>query len=180
MDGFNASQFSSTASQLGGGVSSLVSVLEVLGYILIVVFLATIIYCFIVMVGLKTKTEEEFNNHFVRRDTQVALNSRKDRWGKVTEAITSANDQLWRAGIIEADTMLEEVVDDMGLFGDTFGEKLKQINRSQVSWIDAAWEVHRLRNVLAHEGGRYRLNQREAYRAYKIYESILYETGYLS
>ena len=148
------------------------------GYFLAIAFFAGIIYCIIELINIKQKTDDVYEDHFIRQ--QAVSNPNMDRWEQVKQSMTSPNEQLWRAGIIEADTMLEEVVDGMGLFGSTFGEKLKQIRRSDVSWIDAAWEVHRLRNILAHEGGRYRLNQREAYRAYKIYESILYETGYLS
>jgi hypothetical protein len=178
MEEFSFDAISSTANQVGDGFLSFLSVVEVIGYILIVGFIAGIIYCIIALSEIKAKSKETFENHFIQAQPQQA-NPRMEHWKKVSDAMASNNEQLWRSALIDADTMLEEVVTAMGAIGDTFGEKLKSMGR-QVPWIDAAWEVHRLRNILAHEGGRYPLNQREAYRAYKIYESILYETGYLS
>ena len=180
MDGFELAQLSNTAQNVGDGFVRFFGVLEVLGYILIVAFIAGIIYCVIALSEIKQKSDEAYEQHFIRNAKAPAqANPRMQHWKKVSDAMASGNDQLWRSALIDADTMLEEVVTAMGAVGDTFGEKLKSMGR-QVPWIDAAWEVHKLRNILAHEGGRYPLNQREAYRAYKIYEGILYETGYLS
>lgn len=172
-------QLFSNINQAGSTFLQVIGVLEIIGYLLIVIFIGGIIYCVIVLNDTGKQLDESFSNHFINRTNTPVITPRMDRWNRVVNAMSSPDEQLWRAAIIDADTMLEEVIDAMGISGETFGEKLKSLGR-QVPWIDAAWEVHKLRNILAHEGGRYHLNHREAFRAYKIYEGILYETGYLS
>lgn len=155
------------------------NVLQVLGYVFACLLFIGFIYLIIKHEEVRGKMSQDFKNHFIRRSAPK-INVRMERWGKVVHAMSSGDEQQWRAAIVDADIMLEEVVDALGYQGETFGEKLKTINPREIVWLDAAWEVHRLRNILAHEGSRYPFTHREAYRAYKIYENILYETGYLS
>ena len=173
-------QFSEVSQQVSRGFFDAVTIGRIIGYVLVVFFVFAIIYSIISLISLRDKKRRDFENHIITQAPRSRENPHMKRWEKVTEAISSPNEQLWRVAIIESDIMLEEVVTSLGYQGETFGEKLKQISPNQIPWIDGAWEVHRLRNILAHEGGRYQLNHREAYRAYKIYESILYTTGYLS
>jgi hypothetical protein len=174
-------QFSSHLGELTQGVVTTIGVLRIVGHTLSVIFILGIIFCIIKLLMTREERNTSFENHVASGvSQQKVVNPRTEHWAKVSEAMASPNEQLWRSALIDADTMLEEVVNAMGYQGETFGEKLKQINRADVPWLDAAWDVHRLRNILAHEGSRYHLTQREAYRAYKVYESILYETGYLS
>lgn len=172
-------QLFSNVQQVESIFLRVLAVLEIVGYALILIFIGGTIYCAISLGDIKRRASEAFTNHFIKRQSRSATNPNMDRWKQVISAVSSSDEQLWRSAIIDADVMLEEVVDSMGVPGETFGEKLKNLG-NQVPWIDAAWEVHKLRNILAHEGGRYPLSQREAYRAYKISEGILYETGYLS
>lgn len=172
-------QLFSKAQRAGDVLLQVFSVLEILGYVLIVIFIGATIYCAIALEDIKRRSKEALKNHFIQRAPSRKENPAMERWNQVTHAMTTSDEQQWRSAIIDIDIMLEEVVDAMGVEGETFGEKLKTLG-NHVPWIDAAWEVHKLRNILAHEGGRYQLNQREAYRVYKIGEGILYETGYLS
>ncbi len=148
-------------------------------FIFVVAFFAVMIYFIINLFSLKRQSREMFEQHFISNQNRH-ITPQQTHWNKISEMISSNQEELWRLAIIDADTMLEEQVTNMGYRGDSFGEKLKQISRADAPWIDAAWEAHRLRNILAHEGSRYPLNHREAYRAYKIYEGILYESGLLS
>jgi hypothetical protein len=158
---------------------SFVSIAETVGYILAFFAFVLIIYLTIRLVVIRDDYEDHFIQHFVRT-TKQQEDPRTAQWQMVKNYIRSEDEALLRMAIIEADTMLEDMVRSMGYQGITFGEMLKNIPRSDAPWLDAAWEAHRLRNILAHEGSRYRLSHREAYRAYKIYEGILYDNGYLS
>ena len=171
-------KFFSGVEQAGNTLVRIFNVAESIGYVLVIILIIGTIYCAILLSRTGSQQDEELENHFIKRK-HVTSHPNMDRWKKVAQAINSPDEQLWRLAIIDADTMLEEVIDSMGIYGETLGEKMKGLG-NQVSWIDAAWEAHKLRNILAHEGGRYHLNQREAYRAFKIYEGILHETGYLS
>lgn len=171
-------QFFSSVQQAEGSLLSIFGIIEVIGYGIIILCIGGIIYYIIALGETKKRSDAAFDSHFITQKT-VTSNDHTQRWDKVVGAIRSSDEQLWRVAIMDADTILEEVVSRMGVPGETLGEQLKNLG-NQVVWIDAAWEAHKLRNILAHEGGRYQLNQREAYRAFKMYEGIFYETGYLS
>lgn len=166
-------------TQVQSGFFNALSAAQIIGYILTVIFLFGAIWSIIALSDVRKKREEAFDDHIISQAKKTTLSPRMKQWQNITNAIMSDNDQLWRVAIIDADTMLEEMVRGLGYQGLSFGEVLKSLP-AQTPWLDAAWRVHRLRNTLAHEGSRYTLTHREVYQAYKVYESILYENGYLS
>lgn len=103
---------------------------------------------------------------------------RNERWDKVVAHVSSENPNDWRLAIIEADIMLDEMVTRMGFMGNTLGDKLKQATRGDFRSLDNAWEAHRVRNQIAHEGSDFILTQREAKRVIGLYESVFEEFKY--
>lgn len=97
------------------------------------------------------------------------------RWERILELSESLNENDWRLAIIEADIMLAELLEKMQLPGDTIGDKLKLIEKSDFTTLDNAWEGHKIRNVIAHQGTNYMLNQREAKRIITLYQSVFEE-----
>lgn len=84
--------------------------------------------------------------------------------------LSSQSEALWRIGIMEADNVLLEVLTEKGYQGDGVGEKLKG---ASFKTIDLAWDAHKIRNRIAHEGSDFQLTEREAKRAFMLYESVL-------
>lgn len=101
------------------------------------------------------------------------------RWKEIVDHSQSDNQNDWRAAVIEADIMLDELLDAQGYRGDTMGEKMKTIERSDFNTIDAAWEAHKARNQIAHEGVGYELNQREIRRIVELYERVFREFHFI-
>jgi hypothetical protein len=97
------------------------------------------------------------------------------QWHKVLSHIESANPNDWRLAIIEADIMLDDLLDKLHLPGETMGDKLKAVEKSDFLTIDNAWEAHKIRNQVAHEGEKYILTQREALRVMLLYKSVFEE-----
>ena len=97
------------------------------------------------------------------------------RWAKILEQAQSDSEQHWRLAILEADIMLNELLDLRGYKGDTMADKLKQVERADFNSIDDAWEAHNVRNTIAHEGASYQINNREARRIISLYEKIFRE-----
>ena len=56
---------------------------------------------------------------------------------------------------------------------------MKQINRSDINSIDDAWEAHKVRNRVAHEGSNFELTQREAKRIIGLYEKVFSELRHI-
>ena len=83
--------------------------------------------------------------------------------------ISSQSEALWRIGILEADNLLLEILTEKGYQGDGVGEKLKN---ASFKTVDLAWDAHKVRNRIAHEGSDFELTEREAKRAFTLFESV--------
>ncbi len=86
--------------------------------------------------------------------------------------LSSTSEALWRIGIMEADNLLLESLREKGYKGDGLGEMLKT---ASFKTIDLAWDAHKIRNRIAHEGSDFELTEREARRAFTLYESVFRE-----
>jgi transposase len=67
----------------------------------------------------------------------------------------------------------------MGYMQESIGEKLKSIEPSDFTNIENAWEAHKIRNTIAHEGSEFLINEREAKRVIGLYESVFREFEYI-
>lgn len=100
------------------------------------------------------------------------------RWSSIQSLIRSYNANDWKQAIIEADIILEEMVDKMGYHGDTLGDKMKKIEPSDFTTINQAWEAHKFRNRIAHSRD-YVLSKDEAERIIGLYEQVFREFFYI-
>lgn len=97
------------------------------------------------------------------------------RWNRIKDEISSDSEQSWRLAILEADIMLNELLDLLAYRGETMADKMKQVDRADWKTIDLAWEGHRMRNSIAHQGTMQRLSDREARRIISLYEQVFKE-----
>ena len=81
--------------------------------------------------------------------------------------------------ILEADVMLDEVMEGQGYHGATLADKLKLVEPSDFLTIESAWEAHRVRNEIAHAGGDFLLSEREAKRVVELYRQVFDEFRYI-
>ncbi len=98
-----------------------------------------------------------------------------ERWRKIVANSESDNPSDWRIAVIEADIILDELLNTLRLPGETIGEKLKAVEQSDFTTIEAAWEAHKARNMIAHQGNNFAVNQREIRRIISLYESVFRE-----
>ena len=75
--------------------------------------------------------------------------------------------------------MLEDLMKQLGFKGESLGDKLKSATQDKFHSLTSAWEVHTIRNRIAHEGAAFHLSQHEAKRVIAIYESIFREYGFI-
>ncbi|MBA3788891.1 hypothetical protein H0X32_00660 [Patescibacteria group bacterium] len=97
------------------------------------------------------------------------------RWAYIRQLIESPQESDWRQAIIEADIMLDELLSKLGLLGNGVGDKLKLANASHFRTLQDAWEAHRVRNEIAHQGFAYKLSDQLAYRTIGHYENVFRE-----
>ncbi len=119
------------------------------------------------------KDEEEITLAIVPEE-----DSRRDqRWKRILSFSKSHNESDWKVSIIEADAILEEIVENMGYSGETLGERLKNIEKSDFLTLDEAWEAHKYRNEVAH--GNMVVRRVEVLRVLSLYEKVFREFEYL-
>lgn len=99
------------------------------------------------------------------------------KWKLVEEHINSDDANKWKLAILEADIILSELLDSLNLPGNGIGEKLKAVEDSDFDHIEEAWEGHKIRNAIAHQGSDFLLTQREAKRVIRLYKSVFEEFG---
>ena len=96
------------------------------------------------------------------------------RWDEVKRHLDSTKEAEWKFAVIEADSLIDYVLKSSGYSGDTMGERLKNIDKTQIVTLDGLWEAHKIRNRLAHDAS-YFLRYGEAKRAVQLYEKTLKE-----
>lgn len=101
------------------------------------------------------------------------------RWNRVLEQVHGEDERGWRLAILEADIMLNELLDVLGYRGETMADKMKVVDRTRFHTIDLAWEAHSVRNQIAHQGTHKKLDSREARRTISLYEKVFKEFNFV-
>ena len=152
-------------------------------------FITIISYCAIRLLEIRSKEKkhlkheiEEYAHHQAEHAKKLRASqevSKNPQWTKTLGYLFSQHESDWKLAIIEADTMLESLVTQLGFKGNSLGDKLKGATQESFRNLTTAWEVHTVRNKIAHEGASFELTQREAKRVIALYEQIFREFGYI-
>lgn len=111
---------------------------------------------------------------------ETEAKGRMIQWKVVLEHITSENPAEWKLAILEADNMLDEILEDKGYFGDTLADKLKAMSPTKIASYNDVWEAHKLRNQIAHGGAiDMELSKKTARDAVANFGNAFKELGYL-
>lgn len=102
-----------------------------------------------------------------------------NKWKSIVVKIESDNESDWRQAIIESDVILADLLTGQGYKGDSIGEQLKRVVKGDFENIDQAWEAHKIRNMIAHSGADFVLNQIEARRIINLYKQVFEEFYYI-
>ncbi len=102
-----------------------------------------------------------------------------ERWAAVLENVGTSSESDWRLAILEADIILDDMLKEMGTFGDTVADRLKSVNEHTLPSVQKAWEAHLVRNRIAHDGANFALSQHEARRVIGLFETVLKEGRFL-
>jgi len=106
---------------------------------------------------------------------QTNIKFENQKWKLVEEHINSDDANKWKLAILEADIILSDLLESLKLPGEGVGEKLKAVETSDFEHIEEAWEAHKIRNAIAHQGSDFLLTQREAKRVVNLYKSVFEE-----
>ncbi len=141
-----------------------------------VLFITIIIYSIIRLWELKKEDGSRFA--FVEPVSQD-VGEKHERWEVIQTHIDSNSSSDWKLAIIEADSILDDMVKKIGYSGENLGERLKSVEVSDFTNIQSAWEAHKVRNQIAHEGSGFELTHREARRVIDLYKAVFEEFEYI-
>lgn len=161
------SDFASTFSWLG----SIIATLLVLIFFIALIFA---IYIRVRVYEVDQQLDGQYKGHFIKpvqKEEQVNV-----RWSTISYHFSSANPNDWKAAIMEADIMLDELIQNLGYPGENLGERLKAIRIQDFPTLQSAWEAHKIRNKIAHEPS-YHLSDREKELARKNFEHVFRSAG---
>lgn len=140
---------------------------------------ALIIYCSVRMFQIRQGERRRFA---AAQRTIIAHDMPKTqlRWSRIEEEMGSESEKSWRLAILECDIMLNELLDSLGYKGETMADKMRSVDRADFNTIDLAWEAHRFRNRIAHEGTGTPLSHREAQHVVSLYEKVFREFKHIT
>ncbi|MFA5987514.1 MAG: hypothetical protein WC797_02590 [Candidatus Paceibacterota bacterium] len=148
---------------------------RVLFIIVGILALIGMIYVLVKRFSFKTQADEQFFSKFdelAGKDSKASLQA----WNDILGHLENTSSASWSLAVIEADKVLDDVLNKAGCSGTSVGEKLKGISRADLNSLDEAWAAHKVRNRIAHESN-YVISQHEAREAVKNYQKVLTELG---
>lgn len=110
---------------------------------------------------------------------ETVIHPLQDRWHQLLDGAMSHEPARWRAGILEADGMLGELLGRLGYTGATTNQKMREIPENAFVTLPFAWEAHRIKNLISTPTSNFILTQREAFRALKLYEQVFQEFDFI-
>src|SRR4051812_7391059 len=128
--------------------------ITVLGYLSTIVGLFFIVYATVRLFELRHREEEFYSTLILSPDAT----GKNPRWEHVQMLMRGKVVSEWREAIIEADIMLDDLLTQLGYAGATVGDKLKAADPSQIKTLQDAWEAHKVRNQIAHEGSAFKIS----------------------
>src|SRR3989344_354965 len=164
---------------LGGDFSVITSRLKILLLFLSLLFIAGIIYTALRILEIRRSEREKYQSMIVAEEPEDG-GVRRERWQTIIKKMESENISDWKLAIIEADTLLDEMVKKMGYPGENLGERLRHVEVSDFTSLQEAWEAHKVRNRIAHDSGdQFILTAREARRVIGLFEKVFREFKYI-
>jgi hypothetical protein len=144
----------------------------ILGYILAIIALIVIVYATMRLFDLRKREEEYYGTLLLAPEEAGGVNP---RWLHIESLAASTSASDWRTAIIEADILLDDMLTKQGYEGVGVGEKLRTVESSDFNTLNDAWEAHKVRNQIAHEGSAFDLSETLARRTIARYEAVFRE-----
>ncbi|OGZ58659.1 MAG: hypothetical protein A2827_03335 [Candidatus Spechtbacteria bacterium RIFCSPHIGHO2_01_FULL_43_30] len=116
--------------------------------------------------------------HLIRawNASYIPMKKMTKRWMLIERSLESGDSLRWKAAIIDADNMLDEILKKVGYLGDTMDKRLENVHLDQFPTLEDAWRAHKVRKFLE-EDPRYKPSKEVVARVFEIYKDIFRETG---
>lgn len=173
--------FGSDISGSGGGfnmaaflafIDNVWTLVTILAYLFCLAAVGVFVYSTMRLYQVRKDEEEQYST-ISQEELHEQVES--SRWANVQALMRQNTDASWRQAIIESDVILDELLTRLGYLSTSIGEKLRMVNRERFRTLDQAWEAHKVRNEIAHQGSAYQLTEQIAQRTIANYEAVFRE-----
>lgn len=111
---------------------------------------------------------------------EIEAKEKMVQWQVILNHLNAENSAEWKLAILEADNMLDEILETEGYRGESIGDRLKAMDPGTIGSYRDAWEAHKVRNRIAHEGAAtIDLSKKEARDTIGKFEKVFKELGYI-
>ncbi|MEY3784188.1 MAG: hypothetical protein RLZZ230_510 [Candidatus Parcubacteria bacterium] len=166
-----------SAGGILGFLNSAWSIYAIIAYLVCIFFLFLYVYASVqknLYSDLQTQMLRDAERLY---DEQYRGVSHSSRLNDVFTHLESENPNDWKLAIIEADIILDDTLKKRGYVGNSLGERLKTISPEQLNSLSDAWEAHKVRNRIAHDGADFVLTKRIAQETIVRYQKVFSEFG---
>jgi hypothetical protein len=132
--------------------------------------LGFIIFALIKTTWLKRLIIWDLEEFLTYRHFGVSKVARK--WERIKKRLEGGIESEAKLAIIEADSMLDGILERMGFGGKTLGERLDKLTTASLPNIEELREAHKIRNNIVHDP-TYKLDLEEAKKVILAYEKAL-------
>jgi hypothetical protein len=98
----------------------------------------------------------------------------EERWRRVLKRASLASPDSLRMAVVEADSLVNDVLGQLGFEGKHMADRLVNLNPDEYATLNALWRAHRVRNDLVHTPGFF-LSPEDAGKLLSDYEAFLKE-----
>lgn len=155
------------------------SIFTILAYLVSLLFIVLYVYASIRKSMYDDLADQQLRDMERLYDEQVRGVRKNSRLDDVLRHSSSDEPNDWKLAIIEADIILDDTLKKQGYAGNSLGERLKSMSSHQFASLNDAWEAHKVRNRIAHEGSDFVLTKRIAQETIMRYQRVFQELGVL-
>jgi hypothetical protein len=166
-----------SADSFMGSLIAFWDVYSILAFLASLLFIIGIIYSYIRMGQLSEIEAKAMADAEAAWRAKHGKEPENRRWAEVQRHVRSNTETDWKLAIVEADIMLGEVLAEAGHGGLTIADQLKSAAGGTFKTAQDAWDAHKIRNRIAHEGADFVLTQSMAKEAIYKFQRVFEEFG---
>lgn len=122
------------------------------------------------------ETVQEYMDQYKKSHTPPEKPKTKNsKWAVVEAHMNSGNEAEWRLAILEADNMLADLLKTLPIAGIDVGEKLTNADRKSFQTLEDAWDAHKVRNRIAHDGSDFVVTEHLARQTIQKFKNVFTE-----
>jgi len=142
-----------------------------------IVLLAALI--FVARKGLRFRPHVHPSHTRRKRIFTLADELLRRRWNAIVEGVKRGTPEAWKNAVIDADKLVDDALQGLGLPGAHTADRLSQIRPGELASLDRVLRAHRLRNNLVHTPG-FAVTPDEAKKALLDFQAFLKEVNVIA